>query len=291
MRRCCPSGQGAKLNKNTLFLFGILAVVIISISGVTFMSARVGRHLVNAISDQQREINGLAQQVSQLREMLAKLPVNEINNQQIKINGISQQLSKLTDLIAKGPGGGKAAAEDFTKVYNIPIGKSPVLGAPEASVTITAFLDLECPFSARFQPVIDQVLAAYPGQIKYMVKHFPLSFHQRAKPAAKFLLAAGKQGKYWEMLAIILKDNKDLSDAKLDEMAKSLKLNLNLIKSDLKTNDAQWEKLIQEDFALGASVDVAGTPMYYINGRKTKARDLAAFKTEIDAILNTKSGS
>lgn|GEM_PF-687561 len=271
------------MNKNTFVLSGVLAAVIVFLGGITFIEARVGRQIANAINEQQREISALTQQVIQMRTVLEKFPLNEINNQQSKIDGISRQLSQLADLIAKGPGG--RPTEDFTKVYTIPVGKSPVLGAQDAAVTITGFLDLECPFSARFQPVIDQVLAAYPGQVKYMVKQFPLSFHKRAKPAAKFILAAGKQGKYWEMLGLILKDNKDLSDAKLDEMAKSLRLNLSQIKADLKANEAEWEKLIQEDFDLGSSVQVFGTPTYYINGRKTKARDLAAFKAEIDAIL------
>ena len=271
-------------------MFGIIVVVIVFFSRITFMTTRVSSQLVSAINNQQREIAGLTQQISQLRELLVKIPLNDINNQQLKITGISQQLSQLMDLVSKGQRG-RPPSEDFTKVHAIPIGKSPVLGDPKAPVTITGFLDLECPFSSRFQPVIDQVLAAYPGQVKYVVKHFPLSFHRNAKPTAKVLLAAGKQGKYWEMLGIILKDNKDLSDKKLDEMAKNLKLNLNQFKADLKANDKEWEKLIQEDFELGTSVEVSGTPMYYINGRKTKARDLAAFKAEIDSILKLKTGS
>jgi len=273
------------VNKNTLILLGVLIAVIAFLSGVAFMEMRVGSQLTNAINNQQQDIAGISQQISQLKAMLEKFPLNEINDQQAKINGISQQLSQMKDLIAKGqkPSGG--IPEDFTKVYTIPVGESPLRGAAAAKVTITGFLDVECPFSSRFHPVIAQVLEAYPGNVNYMVKHFPLSFHANAKLAAKFILAAGKQGKYWEMLDIILKDNKDLSEKRLEGMASSIKLDLTRLKADIKANDAQWEKLIQEDFDLGASVQVSGTPTYYINGRKTKARNLEAFKAEIDAIL------
>jgi len=178
--------------------------------------------------------------------------------------------------------------EDYTKAYEIPVGNSPVKGPDKAKITIVGFLDLQCPFSARFQPVIDQVLADYPDTVNYRIKHFPLGFHQQAKPAAKAVLAAGEQGKYWEMLAAILKDNRDLNAEKLKALAKDLKLNIKKYEEDLKNNDAQWEKQIAEEFALGEKIDVRGTPTYYLQGKKTRARTPEDFKKTIDAILNQK---
>jgi protein-disulfide isomerase len=183
------------------------------------------------------------------------------------------------------------AVEDYEKVYDIPIGKSAVRGNTAAKVTIIGFLDLQCPFSARFQPVINQVLEAYPGKVNYVIKHFPLSFHQQAKPAAKAILAAGEQGKYWEMADSILKNSRDLSKEKLEEFAKALKLNMKKFEADFRNKDAEWEKLIQEDYELGLKVDVTGTPTYYINGRKTRSRDLESFKKEIDTLLQFRGQS
>jgi len=121
-----------------------------------------------------------------------------------------------------------------------------------------------------------------------VIKYFPLAGHQRTKPAIKALLAAGGQGKYWEMADLILKDNRDLSDTKLKEFAKGLKLNMKEFENDLRAKDAEWDKLIQEDFELGEKADVRYTPTYYLNGRKTASRDLDSFKKEIDALLNKK---
>jgi protein-disulfide isomerase len=55
--------------------------------------------------------------------------------------------------------------------------------------------------------------------------------------------------------------------------------------ADYKNKDAQWEKQIQDDMQLAGSVDVRGTPTFYLNGRKTNARDLNSFKAQIDPIL------
>ena len=57
---------------------------------------------------------------------------------------------------------------------------------------------------------------------------------------------------------------------------------------DLKEKDSKWEELIQKDMLMGGQGMVRGTPTFFINGRKTQARDLESFKQEIDAILKAK---
>jgi protein-disulfide isomerase len=136
--------------------------------------------------------------------------------------------------------------------------------------------------------VIDQVLEAYPGKVKYVVKHFPLGFHQQATPAAKALLAAEKQGKFYEMLNVVLDNNHQLSAEKFIELAQGIGLNVDQFKKDLEENDAEWGEWIQDDFSLGTKVDVRGTPTYFLNGKKTIARTLGDFQKEIDAILGEK---
>jgi len=80
--------------------------------------------------------------------------------------------------------------EDLNKVYEIPQGASLIKGEKTASVTIVEFSDFQCPFSKRFHTVILDVLKAYPKDVKFIFKNFPLGFHQNAKPAAKATLAA-----------------------------------------------------------------------------------------------------
>jgi len=178
--------------------------------------------------------------------------------------------------------------EDFQRVFDIPAGAAPVKGKADAPVMIVGFLDVQCPFSKRFQPVIDQVLEAYPGKVRYIVKNFPLAFHKEAVPAAKALLAANEQGKYWEMLAAVLENSNQLSAAKYEEIAKAVGLNLKKFKKDLQDYDAAWEKQIQDDMNLGMQVDVRGTPTYFVNGQKTMSRSFEAFKKQIDVILKEK---
>ncbi len=176
--------------------------------------------------------------------------------------------------------------EDFNKVYTIDVDHSPVRGNPKAPVTIVEFADFQCPFCQKFHPPVQEVLKAYPKDVSYILKNFPLPFHPQARPAAKAAFAAGEQGKYWEMVDLLLQSGSNLSEEKFQELAKELKLNVNKFMKDYKEKDAQWEELINKDMGLAGQVDVRGTPTFYINGRKTVARDLNAFKTEIEKILN-----
>ncbi len=55
--------------------------------------------------------------------------------------------------------------------------------------------------------------------------------------------------------------------------------------NDARSKDAEYEKRISDDVSLGDAVDVRGTPTFFINGKKTMARDFNSFKTEIDKVL------
>ncbi len=174
--------------------------------------------------------------------------------------------------------------EDYAKVHDIPVDHSPVRGPKNAPVTITEFVDFQCPFCARFHSPILEVLEAYPDKVNFVLKNFPLSFHPEGVPAAKAAFAAGEQGKYWEMVDLILKDNSNLGEARYQELAKQLGLNMDKFNKDMQ--DTKWDSMIEADMTLGSKVDVRGTPTFYINGRKTTARDLNGWKREIENILS-----
>ena len=65
----------------------------------------------------------------------------------------------------RGPEIPSQPAEDMNRVYDLKIGDSYVAGNPEAPVTIVEFSDFQCPFCARFHPVIQEVLKAFPKDV------------------------------------------------------------------------------------------------------------------------------
>lgn len=212
------------------------------------------------------------------------------NAMEVRIAALETKITSLQGALKqKGSGGNVGQGpppEDLSTVYKIDVDHSYVRGNKNAPVTIVEFVDFQCPFCARFHQPVNEVLKAYPKKVNYVVKNFPLAFHPQAKPAAKVAFAAGEQGKYWEMVDALLENGSNLSEDKYNELAKNLGLNIKKFKADYKNKDEQWEDYIRKDMELASKVNVRGTPTFYLNGKKTNARDVASFKREIDQILN-----
>jgi protein-disulfide isomerase len=203
-----------------------------------------------------------------------------------KVASLERELAELKKRPAERPmPPQQPPAEDMNKVYDLPVADSFILGKADAKVTIMEFSDLQCPYCSRFHAPMKEALGAFPNDVKIVLKNYPLSFHPNARPAAKAALAAGIQGKYYEMIDLLFANNKDLSDAKYVELAGKLGLNVAQFSKDLKDKDAEFEKKIEADMQLGEKSDVRGTPTYFLNGKKTNARDLASWKAAIEAAL------
>ncbi len=138
---------------------------------------------------------------------------------------------------------------------------------------------------------MDQVLAAYPKEVRFVYKQFPLEqIHANAMNAAKASVAAGNQGKFWEMHDELFKISRNLA---LDEIrAKAELLGLDMKKFDADMASAETEKIVREDLDLGRSVDVTGTPTFFLNGKRVPAtgRSLDGMKALVDEALKQGKG-
>ena len=130
------------------------------------------------------------------------------------------------------------------------------------------------------------MLEKYPKEVKIVTKHFPLPNHSGARPGAQASLAAARQGKYWEFHDEIFKDYRDLSDAKLIQMAKNLGLDIEQFNKD--RQDPAIEALIDGDINEGRRVGVRGTPTIFVNGIRLQNRSLEGFQQVIENALKSK---
>ena len=132
-------------------------------------------------------------------------------------------------------------------------------------------------------PLLEQVLEKYPQDVKLVYKDFPLRNHKFSKQAAIAAKAAGRQGKFWEFHHEITQVFNQLSDAKLDEIAK--KLNLDMDRFNRDRQDPELENEINKDLQEGFQAGVRGTPTIFINGRRLKQRSMEGFQAMIDSEL------
>jgi len=174
-----------------------------------------------------------------------------------------------------------------TTIYNIDIGDSPIRGPKDAPVTIVEYVCFQCPYCARELPVIKQVMDAYPKDVRWVFKHFPLSFHKKAKPAhAAAALAHKQKGTegFWQMHDLILGDYKKIDVADLRKHAETVGLDLAEFDAVM-ADPAQIDALLSKDLTEAKKYGVQGTPSVFINGLKLSPRGLDKYKTRIDAIL------
>jgi protein-disulfide isomerase len=130
------------------------------------------------------------------------------------------------------------------------------------------------------------VLEKNPKTVKLVVKQFPLPMHSYARKAAVAALAADKQGKFWEMHKALFASQRELSDAKVEEIARGLGLKTDQFNKDLK--DPSIESLIDRDLSNGRQANVQGTPTIFVNGRQLNQRSVAGFQQAIDEELKKK---
>ena len=128
------------------------------------------------------------------------------------------------------------------------------------------------------------MLEKYPKDVKLVIKHFPI--HSFARKAAIAALAAGKQGKFWEIHEKLFANQKELSDAKVETIAQELELNMGQFKQDLK--DSGIGSLIDRDFNDGLQANIRGTPTIFVNGKLLSKENLLGFQQAIEAELKKK---
>ena len=136
------------------------------------------------------------------------------------------------------------------------------------------------------EALLQQVLEKNPKDVKLVIKHFPLPSHSFAKKAAVAALAAEKQGKFWEMHQRLFANQKQLSEAKVEEIARELGLNMERFDQDLK--DPELLTRIDRDLKNGQQANVRGTPSIFLNGKQLNQRSLPGFQQAIDAELKKK---
>ncbi len=162
----------------------------------------------------------------------------------------------------------KKEMEEANKVWDIPVDESPVFGnATNPKLTIVEFTEFQCPYCSRIAPVMKELMDKHPGEIKFVYKNFPLSFHPNARPAAAAAIAAQKQGKFWEFRYALAPHFRELSDSIYTAVAKEVGLNIEQFEKDRVLDDAMNAR-IDKDFNLGVKVGVQGTPNFYINGKR-----------------------
>lgn len=171
-------------------------------------------------------------------------------------------------------------ATDGGERARIPIQYAPRKGNKDAPVVVAEFVDFQCPFSQAAAGLPDQLVKEFPDQVQVAFKNAPLNRHRDAGNAAKAAWAAARQDKFWEMHnRIFSADVTEISIETLRDHAAAIGLDLEKFDADM--NSPKAARAIAFDKMLGKSLKVAGTPSYFVNGRRAPDGSIATLRRMI----------
>jgi protein-disulfide isomerase len=154
-------------------------------------------------------------------------------------------------------------------------------GPPVAKVTIVEWSDFQCPYCARSAPIIEQIRQAYPKDVRFVFRNYPLPMHPDAPLAARAGVAAQAQGKFWQMHDWMYAHQRELDRASLEKAAASLGMDVAKFKAAL--DNPATEARVAADTQAAQAVGVSATPTFFVNGREhVGGMPFEALKAEID---------
>ena len=142
---------------------------------------------------------------------------------------------------------------------------APSKGAAEPLVTIVEYSDFECPFCGAFAATLDELVAAYPDDVRVVFQQFPLGMHPGAEPAARASIAAQAQGRFWAMHDRLFAERHAGGSERLVELAIELGLDPDRFRADLEAEATAAR--VRSEQQKGREIGVRSTPNFFINGR------------------------
>jgi protein-disulfide isomerase len=163
-------------------------------------------------------------------------------------------------------------------------------GPADAPIQLVEFADFQCSFCFRAHPTVEKVLATYGNRIRFVYRHFPLSNHQDARPAAEAAECAAEQDKFWPYYQVLFSDPSKLDGTSL--RAAAAQVGLDTDRFNQCVDSRKYKSVVDADLKAGEEVGVSGTPAFFVNGRMLSgAQPFEEFKQLIDEELALKAAA
>ena len=163
-------------------------------------------------------------------------------------------------------------------------------GPPDAPLTLVEYGDFECPFCARATGVTHELQEMLGPRLRYVFRHLPLAdVHPHAELAARAAIAAGAQGRFWDMHDVLFTHQGQLEYEDLAGYAADLDLD---VEDFLRTlDDERTAARIRADVASAEASGARGTPTFFVNGaRHTGPHDAQTLAAALEQALTTSDG-
>ncbi len=142
------------------------------------------------------------------------------------------------------------------------------IGAEDPEVTVVVFTDYECPVCRGVEPRLAEFVATYPEQVALVYRHWPLSYHPSAYPAAVAVECAADQGAFEAFHASLFEDEDWMGgryETAFLDFAESAGIDSETFANCFEENRPGNAK-VDADVAAAESFGARGTPAILVNG-------------------------
>ena len=223
----------------------------------------------NLLLGQQKKAGSLTRRIQKL----------EVENLQIRaeINLLKERLDALL------------GSDPQARLFDLPINDSPIRGNPEAPLTLMEFGDYQSDYTARAQHVVKRLLEEYQESLRFVFKHYPITaLHPQANEAALAALSGEKQDKTWEIHDLLLQNTRRLEPNLFLVLAQQLGMDLTKFDQDRRS---LWAlERLSADEKLAVQSEVAGVPVFFLNGRRLSNWRYDYVKTQMEKQLKLLAG-
>ncbi|NNL59643.1 MAG: DsbA family protein [Nitrosopumilus sp.] len=220
-----------------------------------------------------------------------------MNSNQISEEKLDEALAKLELKILQN----QLPSEQPKPPVKISADNDPIIGNPDAPITIIEFSDFQCPFCARFHiQTLPLILQDYidQGKVKLVFRDFPIqSIHPNALPAAVAAECANEQGEFRKMHDMLFNNQNEWNNQETVIAISIFSQYADAIQLDQETFDSclssgKYIEEIQKDLNDGRDYGVTGTPGFFVGNDQLGyvelkgAQPFDSFKKIIDAQLD-----
>ena len=152
-------------------------------------------------------------------------------------------------------------AEHAKDIFRAP--GAPVAGNPDGDITVVEFFDYNCGYCKRGLDDIAKLIET-DDRVRVVFKEYPI-LREESEQAARVALAAGLQGKYWEVHQDLMATRGLVNETVGLKIAEKHGLDVEKLKSDMKGSAVQGE--LDRVKALTRTLSINGTPHFLIGDR------------------------
>ena len=151
---------------------------------------------------------------------------------------------------------------------SIAIPKADTAGNPNGDITVVEFFDYNCGYCKRGLHDVIKLVESDP-KVRVVFKELPI-LSKGSEEASRVAIAAGRQGKYWDMHKAMLEAKGQMNEANALAIATKLGLDIDKLKKDMASPEVEAE--IKKSEALAKKMGVNGTPHFLVGDRAIPGR-------------------